>query len=219
VRHRRKRRKNAHGETPARSRQNLGACEVKDCIPEYNILMDRYCFVEGVYVYFVTFTIIDWLPIFISPEPIKTIVDSLKYCVSEKGLRINAYVVMPNHIHLIVFDANLNNENLYQTLTSFRKFTGHKLAQFIDMNLARSISSAIRNISLEDRERRIWQSGWHAEAITSETFWKQKIDYIHMNPVKKCLVREPEYWQYSSAGFWLTGKEGELPVSHILEEM
>ena len=58
-------------------------------IRNYNYLMDNYTLIDGVYVYFVTFTIIDWLPVFIAPEPIQIIVDSLRYCIFE-----NAYVSM-----------------------------------------------------------------------------------------------------------------------------
>ena len=70
-----------------------------------NQTMDGYLFFEGVYVYYVTFTVVDWLPIFITPEPINIIVDSLRFCIKEKFLRVHAYVIMPNHIHMVVFDA------------------------------------------------------------------------------------------------------------------
>lgn len=180
--------------------------------------MSQYCFVEGVYVYFVTFTVVDWLPIFVSPEPIQIIVDSLKFCIAQKGLRIHSYVIMPNHIHLIVFDARFDNEHLLQTLINFRKFTGHQLAQFADENLPASISGILQDHTGKDRQRQVWQTGWHAEGLTSEAFLKQKMEYIHLNPVRKGLVRAPEDWRCSSAGYWLCGEEGEIPVVEIREE-
>jgi len=73
--------------------------------------MDRFSLVDGVFVYYVTFTILDWLPVFINPEPTQIIVDSLQYCIKEKGLRINAYVNMPNHLHMIVFDRKFGNDH------------------------------------------------------------------------------------------------------------
>jgi putative transposase len=180
--------------------------------------MDSFKFVDGVYVYFVTFSVIDWLPVFVNPEPTQIIVDSLRYCIREKGLCINAYVIMPNHVHMIVFDEKFDNERLRHTLVDFRKFTGRKLASFIENNLPVSLAVVTRSKELTDRERRVWQPGWHAEGLVSENFWKQKMDYIHENPVRKGYVRLPEQWRYSSAGYWVDGEEGDIPVVPVQSE-
>jgi len=60
---------------------------------------------------------------------------------------------MPNHIHMIVFDSNFDNDRLGKTLTEFRKFTGNKLANFIDNTLAESLSLVIRSKALRNRIR------------------------------------------------------------------
>jgi len=179
--------------------------------------MDAYQFQEGVFVYFETFTITDWLPIFINPEPIQILIDSLNFCIEQKHLRINAYVIMPNHVHLIVFDAQLNNQRLKQTLMDFRKFTGHKLANYIDNHLPCTLSAVIHDKNLDDRHRQVWQPGWHAEGVVGEKFWEQKINYIHMNPVKKGFVDLPEHWHYSSAGYWLNGEAGDVAVTDLFD--
>ncbi|MDY6873671.1 MAG: transposase [Chloroflexota bacterium] len=167
---------------------------------------------EGVYLYFVTFTIIDWLPIFINPEPVGIINESMRYCINNKGLRIHAYVIMPNHVHLIVYDANCDNDNLGKTLTNLRKFTGKNLANIIDNTLAKSLSSVIRSKTLTDRIRQVWQRGWHAEGLVSDTFLHQKMTYIHENPVRKGFVKLPEHWIHSSAAYWINEGEGEIPI-------
>ncbi|MDF1520120.1 MAG: hypothetical protein RQ728_07230 [Brevefilum sp.] len=180
--------------------------------------MDSYKFIEGIYVYFVTFTVVDWLPIFINPEPLNIITDSLNFCINERSLRVYAYVIMPNHLHLVVFDAKFDNARLQKTLAKFRKFTGHKLADYVDNNLATSISSVIRNNSMKDRSRVVWIPGWHAEGLASEAFVNQKVEYIHQNPVSKGYVQVPEHWRFSSAGFWINGEAGDIPISMVIEE-
>jgi REP element-mobilizing transposase RayT len=174
--------------------------------------MASYKFMDGVYVYFVTFPIIDWLIIFINPEPIEIINDSLRYCINNKHLCIHAYVIMPNHIHQIVFDSNFDNDRLGKTLTEFRKFTGNKLANYIDNTLAESFSLVTRSKALNDRIRQVWLPGWHAEGLASEAFLSQKMDYIHENPVRKGFVKYPEHWIHSSAGYWICDGEGEIPI-------
>jgi putative transposase len=179
--------------------------------------MDGYEILEGVYVYFVTFTTIDWLPVFINPEPTQILLDSLNFCIANKNLRIHAYVIMPNHIHMIVYDAEFDNLRLQKTITSFRKFTGNKLANYVDHNFAKSISAVTRNQQLKDRARQIWQPGWHSEGLVSEKVLHQKIGYIHENPVRKGYVRLPEYWENSSAGFWIMGEEGKIPIVRVID--
>ncbi|HCS38876.1 MAG TPA: hypothetical protein DIW44_04735, partial [Anaerolineaceae bacterium] len=58
----------------------------------YNHPMDRYRITDGMGVYFITFTIVDWLPVFVDEIPITALIDSLKYCIAHKNLRVNAYV-------------------------------------------------------------------------------------------------------------------------------
>ncbi|HHX08384.1 MAG TPA: transposase [Chloroflexi bacterium] len=174
--------------------------------------MDSYKFIDGVYVYFVTFTIVDWLPVFINPEATEIVYDSLRFCHANKYLRIHAYVIMPNHVHLLVSDADFENERLGKTLTEFRKFTGNKLAEYIDANLSEALSQTTRAKQLNDRIRQVWQPGWHAEALASEQFLMQKLNYIHENPVKKGFVTLPEHWRHSSAGYWINGEIGEIPI-------
>ena len=179
--------------------------------------MDGYKFHEDVFVYFITFTITDWLPVFISPEPIKIIADSLEFSINKRHLRVNAYVIMPNHIHMIVFDAQFDNLRLKQTLVNFRKFTGHRLADYIDSHLSRSLSSVIQAKNITDRARQVWQPGWHAEGIVGDRFWEQKINYLHMNPVRKGFVLLPEHWRYSSARYWQNGENGDIPLMDIVK--
>lgn len=174
--------------------------------------MDSYKFIDGVYVYFVTFTIVEWLPVFIYPEPIEIINNSLRFCYENKQLHIHAYVIMPNHIHLIVSDADYDNERLGKTLTDFRKFTGNALADYIDGNLSETLAQTIRVKQPNDRIRHVWQPGWHAEGLATEQFLIQKVNYIHENPVRKGFVRMPEHWRHSSAGYWINGEIGEIPI-------
>ncbi len=180
--------------------------------------MDSYKFMPGVYVYFVTFTMVDWLPVFINPEPIKIITACLRFCITNKHLKLYAYVIMPNHIHMVVSDSKFNNSRLQETLTAFRKFSGHNLADYIDKALPESLSLVIHNTHLNDRKRQVWQSGWHAEGLVSEKFFHQKVNYIHENPVRKGYVRLPEDWVHSSAGYWLNGEEGEIPITLDIQE-
>jgi REP element-mobilizing transposase RayT len=120
---------------------------------------------------------------------------------------------MPNHIHAILSDEMNENLRLHKTISEFRSFTGHKLAGLIDSTCPTSWSNTLRTASEGDRERRVWQSGWHAEAVVDQEFFEQKLSYMHNNPIRAGFVELPEHWVHSSARLWLLGEKGQVPIS------
>jgi len=62
-----------------------------------------------------------------------------------------------------------------------------------------------------DREYQFWQEGSLAELILSDDMMREKLDYIHFNPVKRGYVDKPEHWRYSSARNY-AGLEGLIPI-------
>lgn len=165
--------------------------------------MERYRIVDGVGIYFVTFTIVEWMPVFIEEATCKIFTDSLNFSIKNKRLGVNAYVIMPTHTHAILFDKDFDNERLKHTLDDLRKFTGRQLLDYADANLPNAFGQTFRENAKEDRQRKFWQSTQHPEGIFTEKFYRQKFNYIHLNPVRKGLVRSAVNWQFSSAGYWL----------------
>jgi len=165
--------------------------------------MERYRIDPEVGVYFVTFTVVAWLPVFIDELSCKIITDSLNFCREKKFLRTNAFVIMPNHLHAIVFDVNFDPTRLKHTLDDFRKFTGRQLLDLSAKYRPVSFMEEFRKHAGKDRERRFWQPTQHPEGITSDKFYAQKLNYIHDNPRRKGLVHHVQDWRFSSASFWL----------------
>jgi len=128
------------------------------------------------------------------------------------ALRINAFVIMPTHLHLIAFDAEFNTTRLDATLTSFRKYTGRRLADYCDRCMPTLFRDILVSNSHEDRTRHFWQESRHPEAIFSQPFWQTKVGYLHDNPRRKGLVLDPVHWRFSSAAFWLGNPAGYSDV-------
>lgn len=170
--------------------------------------MERYRITSDAAVYFVTYSVVDWLPVFVAESTCRVITDSFNYCHARKSLCINAYVIMPTHLHAIVFDRDFDVERLERTMTDFRKFTGRTLCDYFETRTPRSFAAVFRAESTEDRERRFWQPSRHPEAIETEKFWRQKLDYTHENPCRKGLVRRAADWRYSSAAYYVS--EGQV---------
>jgi REP element-mobilizing transposase RayT len=160
---------------------------------------------------------IAWLPVFVSQTSCNIVTDSLTFCHREKHLRINAFVIMPTHIHLIVFDADLNSERLLRGLADFRKFTGRKLSDYCISNGPKCFLETLRDQAIADRERRFWQPSRHPEALETERFWQQKLDYLHDNPARKGMVRSADHWRYSSAAWYMSdgAQSVDVPLTPI----
>jgi len=160
-------------------------------------------------VYFVTYSVVEWLPVFVSEKACHIVADSLTFCHKQKALRINAYVIMPTHLHAIFFDGDFDSQRLQQTLADFRKFTGRALSDFCSQHMPPCFAETLRAGATADRERRFWQPNRHPEAIESEWFWRQKLDYLHENPCRKGLVVRADHWRFSSAAFYVS--DGQHP--------
>ena len=65
-----------------------------------------------------------------------------------------------------------------------------------------------------ESQHQVWQEGVHPQAITGEDMLRQKLDYIHYNPVRIGLVDRPEDWRYSSARNYL-GQDGVLEIDLV----
>ena len=66
-----------------------------------------------------------------------------------------------------------------------------------------------------DSQYQLWQEGFHPKQITSDEMFRQKVEYIHYNPVKRGYVELPEYWRYSSAGDILSGEAGPISIEPV----
>ena len=174
--------------------------------------MEIYRIQEGASLYFLTFTVLDWLPVFSDEASRRIITESLNFCHREKGLRINAYVIMPTHLHLVVFDSEFNPDRLSQTIASFRRFTGHEMVRFCKTHSSSSFLSSMLASERSDRQYQFWQQSWHPEAISTHAFWREKVLYLHDNPRRKGLVRGATDWLFSSAAYWLSDPPGPSGV-------
>ena len=181
-------------------------------------LMSAYKIHEG-YIHFVTSTVVDWVDVFTRSRYKQTIIESLIYCQQNKGLVIYGYVIMSNHLHLLV--RTKSKYSLVNAMRDFKQFTSRRIIQQIKEEgesrrkwlLDHFLDAALKNPRI--RHYQVWQAGNHPKVCFSEHFTRQKLAYIHMNPVKAGIVYRPEDYVYSSARNYV-GRKGLLKVKKLL---
>lgn len=178
---------------------------------------------------FVTTTVVDWVDVFTRKEYKDIVVDSLSYCQREKGLVLYAWVMMTNHLHMV---AGVNEELhkgdferfskvLSDILRDFKKFTSKELIKAISSNQQESrkewMLDIFRHAGAYDnkiKDYRFWQEGYHSEDVFTLDFLRQKINYVHLNPVRQGIVERAEDYIYCSAVDY-SGGRGLLPIELV----
>jgi REP element-mobilizing transposase RayT len=157
----------------------------------------RYRFFETEYPYFLTCTIVGWLPVFIRPEAVDIVYDSWRYLQQNEGLEIYGYVILENHLHLIAKAGDLSS-----VIKSFKSFTARSLVELLERRSASVLLRQLRAHKLRYKTRsqfQVWQEGSHPEQIQSDEMMWQKLEYVHNNSVARGYVDDPLHWRYSSA--------------------
>jgi len=153
-------------------------------------MRDRWKFYENKYPYFMTCTVVGWLPVFTRTTAVKVIADSWKYLQEKRGVAILGYVILENHLHWIAQMPDPPTD-----AGDFKSFTARKI---IDLLLAKGEAGLLGQLEFHKDCRRTDRQ-YHPEILQTENVLRQKLQYTHNNPVRRGYVAEPEHWLYSSA--------------------
>jgi putative transposase len=152
-------------------------------------------------IYFWTATIHKWMPLLESDGNKQLIIGYLKKLSDEGLISIYAFVIMPNHIHLIWQQNKLNGKETPKG--SLLKYSGHELLK----QLKAEGKSYLYEINAANKKHEIWQRDSLGVEVYSVKMARQKLEYIHNNPVsgKWQLANDYLNYYYSSAKFYEMG--------------
>ncbi len=181
-------------------------------------MSEKYKFYDPDEMYFITPTIIGWVDVFTRSRYCELVLDSLRYCQKNKGLVIHAWVIMSNHLHLIV--SRSSESTLQDIIRDFKRFTSIELIKQIkESNDSRKLwmLEVFRNAAANLKRvnsYKVWQDGNQPIALNSNEKIDQRLEYLHNNPVKAEIVYNQEDYIYSSAIDY-TGGKGLLDIDLI----
>jgi len=177
-------------------------------------MRSRYRITPESNVYFITTSTHLWVPILFNETLFQIILNSLKYCQANKGLRLHGYVIMINHVHAII--SHESYDQIPNIVRDLKRHTAKEIKDYLSGLGEFSQLFWVKIFHSKERgQHRIWQPGYHPVAITSRAFFDEKLEYIHYNPVKKGFVEKPEDWKYSSARNYLLGDDRLIRIDRI----
>ncbi len=169
----------------------------------------RYSFAEADQPHFLTCTVVEWLPVFTRREAVEVLLDAWAHQRHAYGMRLFGFVILENHLHAIA-----QCEDLPAVWARFKSYSAQGVIERLEEAHAATLLHRMRfarKAQRADRRYQFWQEGSHPQVIVSADMMRQKLEYIHNNPVKRGYVDVPEHWRWSSARNY-AGLEGVIEV-------
>ena len=167
------------------------------------------CYGHG-HLHFITFTCFRRLPLLSSVRAKNAFVQILGETRDRYGFSLVGYVVMPDHIHLLI------SEPVKGTPSTVIQV----LKQRVSRRLRRKRRAPASQLNLlfatgDDALPRFWQRRFYDFNVWSLKKRVEKLDYMHMNPLKRRLVKHPRDWPWSSFSFYSNLKQGLIRVDPV----
>ena len=159
---------------------------------------------------FFTATIQNWKALLKEDGHKDIIINCLKFLVKDGRIKLFAFTIMSNHIHVIW--QPLQAFILMQIQTSFMTCTAKAIKKTLSLE-NKNVLEELR-VNKHDRTYQIWKREPLSIELFTEKAFLQKLDYIHQNPVTAGLVNDAEDYKYSSAKFYLIGFDEFEIITH-----
>jgi len=183
-------------------------------------MSSKYQVCDERFAHFVTFTIVNWIDVFTRNEYRNIIIESLNYCIKNKGLRVHAFCIMTNHVHLIV--SAHDGFKIAFIVRDLKKHTANTLLKAIIKNDRESkrewmlwMFERTGKKNASNEKYQFWQNGYHPVELNNIALIDQRLDYIHNNPVRAGFVLSPEEFMYSSARNYSSKRDCVMEVEYL----
>jgi len=163
--------------------------------------------------HFITTTVVGYMKIFsLKNNYYNLLIDTLKFLINRDSAKLIAYVLMPNHVHLILHIPS--GKSISDFMRDFKKFT----SRTIKKNLKnRGLYNTLKKLTDKGgvKKFKLWMDRFDDVIIYSEKVMETKMNYIHYNPVKAGFVKKITEWKYSSARNYYLGDNSVIEVYKI----
>ncbi len=167
-------------------------------------------------LHYITLTVVGWIDVFTRKVYKDDLINSLRYCIKEKGLNVHAYVIMSNHMHVIL--SAKEGYVLSYIVRDFKRHTAKTIIERILTTKEESRSEWMLKLfkyyakyNKNNSKYQFWGRDNKPVELSSPKWINQKLAYIHLNPVRAGIVENTEEYNYSSSGNY-NGEDGKLEV-------
>ena len=160
-------------------------------------------------IYFITFSVLDWRKIFVKEQYINLIYKWFDYIKSNYQNKIHGYVIMPNHIHCLIY---LTKKSLIlsKLIQNAKRFLAYQIVNLLEEeNKFELLNFFKENAEIKKRAKhKVFADRYDSKIIQTNELFLEKLNYIHNNPCadKWKLAKNPEDYKHSSAANYINGQ-------------
>ncbi len=153
--------------------------------------------IEG-HLYYITTVVYGRLPIFNRSSFVIPLLDSLNFYRYKHAFKLQGYVVMPDHLHLIIWP--YGEATVSDIMRDYKEFTAKRIIRQAEVEGNTNWVMAFRQAGQATgrSNSKVWQDSYWDENVYSERLLRQKLHYVHRNPLSAGLVKQPADFPYSS---------------------
>jgi len=170
-------------------------------------------------LYFITTTAVQRVHLFQRDVIKRIIADSLNYMRVQGWIHLHVFVIMPNHVHIIV--RFLGEHTLSDVMREFKKHTAKQIIRQYQAEDNQRVLAFLEQMAadIQDQRYKVWEEGYDARDVFSSDFLRQKMEYSHNNPCQPHwqLAERPELYPWSSARYYLLGVPAIIAVDDVRE--
>lgn len=169
-------------------------------------------------LYFVTVTCCNWLPLF---SAIKSYDLVYKWfdVIRKNNHLIHAYVIMPNHLHVIFFLTD-EKQSVNKIVSNGKRFMAYEMVNRLTKMNHPYLQQLKNAVTASEKKQgtlhKVFEPSFDVKRLYTDKMTEQKVNYIHQNPVKtesmKC--NDATKYKHCSAGFYSTEQQGIYEVTH-----
>ncbi len=160
-------------------------------------------------IYFITFTILDWQPIFIDDQSCDLVYKWFDYLKIFYDNKIYGYAIMPNHIHCIIKLSDKSPDVAILVRNAKRFLAYGIVAKLKEDNNQKMLDYFKAKADVKNKAQyKVFNTRFDSLVIQSRKFFLQKLNYLHFNPCQEKwqLADKPENYEHSSAANYILGK-------------
>ncbi|MEO7310556.1 MAG: transposase [Chitinophagaceae bacterium] len=181
-------------------------------------MSSKYKYYDNEAIYFVTSTVVGWADVFTRDIYRNILLDSFRFCQQKQGLNIHAWVLMPNHFHMICSFRDGHQPGM--VLKNIKSFTAIKIIDAVIKNHQESRKDWLLPLFEQHGKQQksnfryqFWQHENHPILLDNKVMYLQRMHYLHENPVRAGFVIHGYDWLYSSAiDYYLEPQKGLLEL-------
>jgi putative transposase len=164
-------------------------------------------------IHFLTFSTYKRMRVFTDDGLCKLFVSHLKSAWRRKKFKLYAFVIMPNHIHLLIKPAM--NDTVGKLLGIVKKSFSLEALEYVRLTNP-ELYQSLKIIIGGTEKRRFWQAGGgYDRNIIGEKALFRTVNYIHMNPIRKSTANNPMDYKWSSLQYWVSGSSKPLRMDDL----